>query len=244
MTDAMTKLNPDALAILRAAHKARHTDVPFEDLSEEYLQIEWRCFHAALSAQPEQARTEGCSEEIMSHHARYAENAEKLRLVGIQMQSALLLTCAFEMESLSWQLVDARMKAAPSAAPRSVEQAAPVEVAEVVKVDRSARQLSGGGEITPDHRELKENGQQKGYVVLTPDERAKGFSRPYRDAYRHIKCGKITTMARDIAETYARDPFFYNGTFCVHCRGHFPIGEDGEFTWYEMDGREGPKVGT
>jgi hypothetical protein len=118
------------------------------------------------------------------------------------------------------------------------------EVAATVPVDRSARQLSGGGEVTADHRELKENGQQKGYVVLTPAERAKGFVRPFRDAYRHLKCGAITTMSRDIAETYARDPGFYSGTFCTTCRGHFPVGENGEFTWYEMDGCEGPKVGT
>jgi hypothetical protein len=68
--------------------------------------------------------------------------------------------------------------------------------------------------------------------------------RPFRNAYRHAVCGKITTMSREIAETYARDPTFYSGTFCATCRGHFPVGEDGQFTWYEMDGREGPKVGT
>ena len=101
------------------------------------------------------------------------------------------------------------------------------EAAAAIPVDRSARQLSGGG-----------------YVVLTPAERAKGFTRPFRDAYRHLKCGKITTMSRDIAETYARDPGFYSGTFCTTCRAHFPVGESGEFTWYEMNGREGPKVGT
>ena len=119
------------------------------------------------------------------------------------------------------------------------------KAAAAIPVDRSARQLSGGGPVTEDHREIKsESGQQKGYVVLTATERAKGFVRPYRDAYRHLKCGKITTMSRDIAETYARDPSFYSGTFCTTCRGHFPVGEDGEFTWYEIDGREGPKVGT
>ena len=85
---------------------------------------------------------------------------------------------------------------------------------------------------------------QKAYVVLSEAERAKGFVRPFRDAYRHLKCGKITTMGRAIAETYARDPEFYSGTFCTTCRAHFPVGEDGEFTWYEMDGSEGPKVGT
>jgi hypothetical protein len=112
-------------------------------------------------------------------------------------------------------------------------------------VDRTACELSGGKPETDDHREINPaTGLQKGYVVLTADERGKGFVRPFRDAYRHLTCGAITTMARDIAETYARDPTFYSGTFCSTCRGHFPVSEDGEFTWYEMDGREGPKVGT
>jgi hypothetical protein len=85
---------------------------------------------------------------------------------------------------------------------------------------------------------------QKGYVVLSEDERKRGFIRPFRDAYRHLNCGRITTMSRPLAETYARDPEFYSGTFCSTCRTHFPVGADGEFTWYEMDGTEGPKVGT
>jgi hypothetical protein len=87
-------------------------------------------------------------------------------------------------------------------------------------------------------------GMQASYLVLGEAEREKGFIRPYRDAYRHATCGKITTMARPLSETYARDPGFYSGTFCSTCRGHFPVGVEGEFTWYEMDGREGPKVGT
>lgn len=118
-------------------------------------------------------------------------------------------------------------------------------VAEAIPVDRDACMLSGGKQMEGDHREIDPvSGQQKGYVVLTPAERAKGFVRSVRDAYRHRKCGAITTMSRDIAETYARDPFFYSGTFCSTCRSHFPVGEDGEFTWYENDGSEGPKVGT
>ena len=131
-----------------------------------------------------------------------------------------------------------------SAAAREQERQQAMREAARVPVDRSAVELSGGGEVTADHRELKENGQQRGYVVLSDAERAKGFVRPYRDAYRHAACRAITTMSRDIAETYARDPFFYSGTFCTTCRAHFPVGEDGEFTWYEMDGRDGPKVGT
>lgn len=115
-----------------------------------------------------------------------------------------------------------------------------------IPVDRSSVQLASGEPVPADgsHATLKVNGQQQDYVVLSDAERAKGFVRPYRDAYRHLKCGAITTMGRAIAETYARDPFFYSGTFCTKCGTHFPVGEGGEFTWYEMDGREGPRVGT
>ena len=95
-------------------------------------------------------------------------------------------------------------------------------------VDRSQRQLSGGGAVTEDHRDLKENGQQKGYVVLTPEERAKGYVRPVRRSYIHLNCNSETTMSQDIAETYARDPSFYSGTFCVNCRTHRPLTE---FVW-------------
>lgn len=66
-------------------------------------------------------------------------------------------------------------------------------------------------------------GQHKSYVVLCPDERAKGFVRPYRDAYKHLKCGTVTTMGRALSETYARDPYFYGSTFCVNCNAHFPV---------------------
>ena len=138
-------------------------------------------------------------------------------------------------------------------------------------------ELAGGGAVTDDHRELKENGQQKGYVVLTKEERAKGFARPVRRSYRHVGsrpknatreltpdeveryskfgyvlfetypesespvlgrfwtrdslgggCGSVTTMAPDIAETYARDPKFYGATFCVGCGKHLPLEQ---FVW-------------
>ncbi|MBA3576172.1 MAG: hypothetical protein H0W39_00950 [Sphingomonas sp.] len=89
-------------------------------------------------------------------------------------------------------------------------------------------ELAGGGPVTADHRELKENGQQKGYVVLSADERAKGFVRPYREKYVHNPCGSVTRMGSSIAETYARDPYFYSGTFCVGCGKHFPLDQ---FVW-------------
>lgn len=142
-------------------------------------------------------------------------------------------------------------------------------------------QLSGGGMITPDYKELKPNGQQKGYVVLSPEERLKGFVRPVRTTYRHVGakpkyptrpltadekerhaglnyfcyeeypesespkvgrywteaqlkqgCNTTTTMALDIAETYARNPDFYGSTFCVYCRLHLPLEQ---FVWDGTD---------
>ncbi len=88
--------------------------------------------------------------------------------------------------------------------------------------------MTDGSPITVDHRELKANGQQKGYVVLSKAERTKGFIRPLRNSYIHKKCKVRTVMGSMIAETYARDPKFYSGTFCCGCKEHFPLEE---FTW-------------
>lgn len=100
--------------------------------------------------------------------------------------------------------------------------------------------LTDGRPVYDTHRDIDpQSGQQKDYVVLSESERAKGFVRPVRTDYVHEKCGGLTTMGQSIAETYARDPFFYAGTFCAHCREHFPVGEDGEFVW-----KDGTKVGT
>lgn len=95
-------------------------------------------------------------------------------------------------------------------------------------VDRSARVLSDGQPVTPDHTEIRADGMQKGYVVLTPEERAKGFVRPVRRSYTHLPCGTLTTMSQSIAETYARDPKFYGGTYCCACRTHFSLDQ---FVW-------------
>lgn len=92
--------------------------------------------------------------------------------------------------------------------------------------------LTDGSPVTPDHREINPaTGQQKGYVVLSHEERAKGYVRPVRCGYVHDKCGTLTKMGLSLAETYARQPTFYSGTFCAYCRAHFPVGADGEFMW-------------
>lgn len=83
-------------------------------------------------------------------------------------------------------------------------------------------------------------GMQRDYIVLSEEERAKGLVRPVRRSYLHQKCGTVTTMGQSLAETYARDPRFYSGTFCCGCGAHFPVGPDGEFVWADTN----EKVGT
>jgi hypothetical protein len=149
--------------------------------------------------------------------------------------------------------------------------------------------LTDGSPVTPDHREIDPaTGMQKGYVVLSEEERAKGFVRPVRRSYKHVGarpvyptreltdeerklfgaefvvfeeyppekcpatgrfwkkselnsgCGTVTTMSQPLAETYARSPAFYSGTYCSGCRNHFPVGADGEFVWVD----DGTRVGT
>lgn len=120
--------------------------------------------------------------------------------------------------------------------------------------------------------------QSEAYLVLSEDERKKGFVRPYRDSYKHVGvrpkyplrdltdeererfksenyvkfeiypesmspktgrfwtqkqldgngCGTVTTMGKELSETYARDPKFYGATYCVGCSMHRPVDE---FIW-------------
>jgi hypothetical protein len=141
-----------------------------------------------------------------------------------------------------------------------------------------------GGTPIGEHLEPKPSGQQKDYVVLTAEERAKGFVEPVRRSYVHVGipgpryalrdltpdesvnygdcdyakyetfpesetprlgrfwthadlarvnggCQAVTTMGSELAETFARCPDFYSGTFCCRCGVHLPVGKDGEFVW-------------
>jgi hypothetical protein len=74
------------------------------------------------------------------------------------------------------------------------------------------------------------------YLVLSEEERAKGFVRPVRRTYIHNVCDVATTMSQTLAETYARDPHFYGATYCVGCRKHLLTVE---FRW-----EDGTIVGT
>jgi hypothetical protein len=82
----------------------------------------------------------------------------------------------------------------------------------------------------PDLHVTGPNGQQKKYLVLPPEELERGFVRPVRRSYRHLKCGAVTTMGHTLAETYARKPTFYTHTFCGLCGTHPPVAE---FVWDE-----------
>lgn len=75
----------------------------------------------------------------------------------------------------------------------------------------------------PGLRKIEASGQQATYLVLSEEERAKGFVRPVRTKYVHLRCGVVTSMGLALSETYAREPHFYGGTFCVGCRAHFPL---------------------
>jgi hypothetical protein len=74
------------------------------------------------------------------------------------------------------------------------------------------------------------------YLVLSEEERAKGFIRPVRKTYIHTVCGTATTMGLALAETYARDPKFYGATYCCGCQKHLSVDE---FLWDGTDQKVG-----
>jgi hypothetical protein len=72
--------------------------------------------------------------------------------------------------------------------------------------------------------------QAEVYLVLSQEERDKGFVRPLRRSYLHQDCGYTTTMGLALCETYARNPHFYGSTYCARCAKHRPLSE---FRWTE-----------
>lgn len=90
----------------------------------------------------------------------------------------------------------------------------------------------------PGLRKIEPSGMQETYLILSDEERAKGFIRPLRRSYKHVTCGMVTNMGLKLCETYARDPGFYGGTFCVACGAHYNLLKDGkrQFHWVE-DGK-------
>lgn len=211
----------------------------------------------------------GFSEDMVHDHAVLVAGG-RLRSIGTDVPGWPCRTCGAKV---SFRVEDLRPVSPPP-------------------VDWSKREVLGEA-VAPGvaNTELKEDGKQRGYVVLSAEERALGFVRPVRKSYRHVGrpaprhpvrdltgeelsryaeegfvkfetysdgsasfgrfwtqaeldsvgkgCGTVTTMGLAIAETYARDPRFYSGTYCCGCRSHFPVGADGEFVWDGTDERVG-----
>jgi hypothetical protein len=81
--------------------------------------------------------------------------------------------------------------------------------------------------------------QNEVYLVLSAEERKRGWVRPLRQSYTHsvtgggkLPCRVSTRMGLALSETYAKDPLFYGATYCVGCGLHLPVGC---FTW-DADG--------
>jgi hypothetical protein len=98
-----------------------------------------------------------------------------------------------------------------------------VAVRRVIDEIERARMGLTTDRTSPCLKEVRPDGQQECYLILSDEERAKGFVRPVRRSYVHVACGVETRMPEAIAETYARNPKFYGGTYCVGCGNHFPL---------------------
>lgn len=72
---------------------------------------------------------------------------------------------------------------------------------EILPVDKTQRTMTDGSPVTEDHREINPaTGQQKGYVVLSEEERKKGFVRPVRQSYVHVGPLRPKYPLRDLTE--------------------------------------------
>jgi hypothetical protein len=94
-------------------------------------------------------------------------------------------------------------------------------------VDREQVTLTDGSKVTPDHRELKPNGQQKGYVVLSDAERARGFVRPVRRSYVHVGRPAPKYPLRDITDDDLRECGLTRGEYGYVKYEEYPPGQDG-----------------
>lgn len=104
---------------------------------------------------------------------------------------------------------------------------------------------SGEIPINPDTSSVpndakRADGQHVDHWTMCPTEIIEaGFKRPIRLKYQHTVCGVVTSMPRQIAETYAANPRYYGSTYCCGCNKYLPVGESGEFVWDGTNERVG-----
>lgn len=77
-----------------------------------------------------------------------------------------------------------------------------------------------------DYGEKRDDGQFENHPTIDEGE----FKRPIRLEYKHNRCGGVTRMGRKLAESIARDPDYYDSTFCSKCGDYFPLEE---FEWVD-----------
>lgn len=81
---------------------------------------------------------------------------------------------------------------------RQVDMSSTCSAAPIPPVDRSSRCTTSGKPIDEHTTEIGPSGQQKDYVILCDDERAKGFVRPVRRAYKHVGISGPKFPLRDL----------------------------------------------
>lgn len=80
-----------------------------------------------------------------------------------------------------------------------------------------------------DYGERRDDGQFERHPTTDEGD----FAQPVRESYVHMEgdCDNgVTTMGRELAESFARDPFQYDKTFCARCGDYYPLYE---FVWKE-----------
>lgn len=74
-----------------------------------------------------------------------------------------------------------------------------------------------------------ERDSASGQYERHPVQIGKKRVQPLRDTYRHLACGKTTSINDpNIVLTYATSPRFYTGTFCAPCKSYYNLTE---FVW-------------
>lgn len=77
-----------------------------------------------------------------------------------------------------------------------------------------------------DYGEKLDDGQYENHPTIDDGE----FEYPLRFKYEHTDCGGVTSLAKNIAESLARDPDYYSKTFCANCGDYYSLDE---FEWVE-----------
>lgn len=107
-------------------------------------------------------------------------------------------------------------------------------MSDIQPVDRSQRVLADGSPEVPGYERINPaTGMQREYVVLSEEERAKGFVRPVRRSYKHVGAGGPKRPLRDLTpEEHERFDRFGYAKFEAYPESESPV--TGKF-WTEKE---------